>query len=161
MLLHSISPRVKPFLGFSLIEVVIVIALSGLVLALGLLLSMDVYRGTVFRSTRSVLISSLTTARARALSNQYQSSHGVCYRAPDFIIFRGGSFATSQDKEKISGNPAVTLSSASSFFTCGTGTGIVFTQVSATTTNTGTITVTEAGHADEIVSVNALGTILW
>ena len=147
--------------GFSLIEVVIVIALSGLVLALGLLLSLDVYRGTVFRSTRSILVSSLTTARARALSNQYQSPHGVCYSAPDFIVFRGTSFSTAQDKERISGNPAVTLTSPSFFFTCGTGTGILFTQISATTTNTGIITVTQSGHADETVSVNALGTIVW
>ena len=161
MLLHSTSPLARPLKGFSLIEVVIVIALSGLVLALGLLLSMDVYRGTVFRSTRSILVSSLTTARARALSNQYQSPHGVCYSAPDFIVFRGSSFSTAQDKERIGGNPAVTLTSTSSFFTCGTGTGILFTQLSATTTNTGAIIVTQSGHIDETVSVNALGTIVW
>ena len=147
--------------GFSLIEVVIVIALSGLVLGLGLLLSMDVYRGTTFRSTRSVVVSALTTARGRAMTNQYQSPHGVCYSAPDIIIFRGSSFGTASDQERIRGNPAVTFSTAGNFLTCGTGTGVVFTQVSGTTTNTGTMTVSQPGHASETVSVNAGGTILW
>ena len=149
--------------GFSLIEVVIVIALSGLVLALGLILSMDVYRGTTFRSTRSVLISALTTARGRAMSNQYQSPHGVCYSAPDFIIFRGATYASALDRERIAGNPAVTLTSSSNFINCvGVGAiGLVFSQVSGTTTNNGIITVTGSGHKDETVSVNTEGTILW
>lgn len=147
--------------GFSLIEVVVVIALSGTVLGLGLLLSMDVYRGTTFRSTRTTLVSALTTARGRAMSNQYQSAHGVCYSAPDFIIFRGATYSAGGSNDRIAGNPAVTLTSASSFFTCGTGTGIVFSQISGVSSNTGTITIHESGHTDETVSVNTEGTIVW
>ena len=131
-------------------------------LALGLILSMDVYRGTVYRSTRQVLISSLTTARGRSLTNLYQSTHGVCYRAPSFIIFRGTNYdSASPYTETIEGNPAVTLTSTGNFFTCGSGTGIVFSQLAATTSNTGVITISESGHADETVSVNSLGTIVW
>jgi prepilin-type N-terminal cleavage/methylation domain-containing protein len=148
--------------GFTLVEVMITIALMSVLLGLGLILSMDVYRGTLYRSTRQVLISSLTTARGRALSNMYQSTHGVCYAPPDFIIFRGTTYsATSPYNETVPGNPAVTLSSTGAFITCGSGTGIVFSQLAASTSNTGTITVSESGHADETVSVNSLGTIIW
>lgn len=148
--------------GFTLIEVVVTISLMSILLALGLILSMDVYRGTTFRSTRQVLVSAITTARGRALTNLYQTTHGVCYLAPNFIIFRGTSYsATSPYNETIGGNPAVTLTSEGGFFTCGSGSGIVFSQLSATTSNTGVITVIESGHTNETVSVNSLGTILW
>lgn len=161
MQLRNIFPLAS-LKGFTLMEVIVTISLISILLSLGLILSMDVFRGTVFRSTRQVLVSSLTTARGRAVSNLYQSTHGVCYLAPNFVIFRGTSYsATSPYNETIEGNPAVTLSSAGNFFTCGSGAGIVFSQLAATTSNTGMITVTESGHADETVSVNGLGTILW
>lgn len=136
--------------------------LLSILFSLGVILSMDVYRGTLYRSTRQVLISSLTTARGRALSNMYQSAHGVCYLAPNFIIFRGTTYsANSSSNETVPGNPAVTLTSTGNFFTCGSGAGVVFSQLSATTSNNGTITVAESGHASETVSVNSLGTIIW
>lgn len=161
MQLHSISHHDR-LRGFTLMEVIITIALMSMLLGLGLILSMDVYRGTLYRSTRQVLVSSLSTARGRSLSNLFQSTYGVCYRAPDFIMFRGTTYsASSPYNETVPGNPAVTLSSTGSFFTCGSGTGIVFSQLAATTSNSGTITVSESGHADETVSVNSLGTIIW
>ena len=158
---HSISHHASTR-GFTLMEVIVTIALMSVLLGLGLILSMDVYRGTIYRSTRQVLISSLTTARGRALSNMYQSTHGVCYASPDFVIFRGTTYsAASLYNETVPGNPSVTLSSTGGFITCGSGTGIVFSQLAATTSNTGIITVSESGHADETVSVNSLGTIIW
>lgn len=158
---HSISHHASTR-GFTLMEVIVTIALMSVLLGLGLILSMDVYRGTIYRSTRQVLISSLSTARGKSLSNLFQSPHGVCYLAPDFVIFRGTTYvANSTLNETVPGNPAVTLSSAGSFFNCAGGTGIVFSQLAATTSNTGIITVSESGHADETVSVNSLGTIIW
>lgn len=146
----------------TLIEILVTISLMSVLLGIGLLLSMDVYRGTLFRSSRDVLVTSLTVARNRALTNQHQSPHGVCYLSPNFILFRGASYsASSPYNETMEGNPAVTLSSVSDFFTCGSGTGIVFSQVSGTTSATGILTVRGDGHADETVQVNALGTIVW
>ncbi len=148
--------------GFTLIEIVIVIALAGILMGLGLMLSMDVYRGTLFRSSRDVLVNTLTVARSRAMANMYQSAHGVCYDAPNFVVFRGTSYdASSPTNETLEANPSVTLSSTGDFFTCGTGTGIVFSQLAGTTSNTGVITVHGEGHSDETVSVNSLGTIVW
>lgn len=154
---HPVSIR-----GFTLMEVIVTIALFSVLLSLGLVLSMDVYRATLFRSTRQVLVSSLTTARGRSLSNMYQTTHGVCYLAPNFIIFRGTTYgATSGFNETIPGNPAVTLTSTGDFFSCGSGTGIVFSQLTATISHTGTITVAEQGHSSETITVNSLGTIIW
>lgn len=140
----------------------VVIGLFGVLLSMGLLMSMDVYRGTMFRSTREVLVSALTTARSRALANLSQSAYGVCYSAPDFIIFKGTSYsAGSADNETVPGNKAVTLASAGNFFTCGGGTGVVFDQLTGKTADTGSITVTGDGHPDETVSVNSEGAIIW
>lgn len=149
------------FQGFTLMEVVIVMALFSLLLSLGLILSLDVYRGTTFRSTRSVLVSSLTTARGRAMNNVLASPHGVCYSAPDFILFRGPLYSPSAVLDRIPGNPVVRISSPSDFFTCGIGTGVIFAQLDGTTTQTATLTITEDGRPSSQVSVTSEGTIIW
>lgn len=123
---------------------------------------MEVFRGTIFRSSREVLISTLTTARTRALANMHGSSHGVCYDAPDMIIFRGDSYAPSEStNERVVGNPSFSISSEDDFFSCETGSGIVFEALTGNTTNEGDITISSTGHADETVRVNEAGTIVW
>lgn len=149
----------RPVKGFTLFEVVIVTALFGMLMSLGLILSMDVLRGTTFRSTRDVLVSALATARGQALANLHESAHGVCYEEPDFIVFRGDDYATSPDKARVPGNPGVTLSSEDDFFDCDED-GIVFDQLTANTVG-GDIVVSGEGHGDETVTVNAVGAILW
>jgi len=55
--------------GFSLIETLVVVGLFGMLIALGLLLSMDAWRGTSFQSEQDIVISLLYKARSRAISN--------------------------------------------------------------------------------------------
>lgn len=152
----------KSVWGFTLIEVIVTLTLMSVLFSFGLILSMDVYRATLERSSRDVLVTALTTARTRALVNLHQSPHGVCYRAPDFIVFRGTLYdAASPFNETMPGDPSITLTSANDFLTCGTGSGIVFGQLSATTSNTEVVTIAEEGRPSQSVQVNALGTIVW
>jgi prepilin-type N-terminal cleavage/methylation domain-containing protein len=146
--------------GFTLMEVLVVTSIFSFLLGLGLLMSMDVFRGTTFRSTRQILLSALTTARGRALANMLQSPYGVCYQAPDFVIFRGKTYADGVTEDTIPGNPSVTVSGG--YFNC-TGpeaVGIVFSQVAATTTG-GTLIVEEEGHPDASITVNSEGALIW
>jgi prepilin-type N-terminal cleavage/methylation domain-containing protein len=145
--------------GFTLFEVMVVIALFGMLIGLGLFMTMDAYRGYIFRSERDISIGALTEARSRAMANLYQAAEGVCYQAPNFIVFRAPW--GSAGMETIPGNAAATVNSIGNAFACPpAGGGIVFTQLAGTTTPLA-LTVSETGHADVPLSVNAEGTIIW
>src|SRR3989344_8804448 len=80
--------------GFTLIEVLVVLAIIGVIMSFGLIMSLDSYRGYLLRSERDVLVSTLERARSRALNNYYQSAWGVCYTTPNYIIFKGTTCTT-------------------------------------------------------------------
>jgi len=73
--------------GFSVIEVSVVIGLFGMLIALGLLLSMDVWRGSSFQSEQDVVLSLLYKARSRAISNINEHNHGLRIEEDEYILF--------------------------------------------------------------------------
>jgi prepilin-type N-terminal cleavage/methylation domain-containing protein len=148
--------------GFTLVEIAIVMGILSIIFAIGLFMSIDAFHAQIFRSGRESLVSALTASRARALTNFYQTPHGICYSTPNFILFRGTVYdPAAPTNEQILGNPSVTISSAGDFFKCGSHSEMVFARLAATTSSNGMITVTEPGHQPSTVSVNAEGTIIW
>jgi len=129
-------------------EIIIVIAMFGALLALGLFMSMDAYRGFSFRSEEDTVVSLLQKARSRAMNNMNQTPWGVCWRDDSYVIFQGRVCTTG---ETIPASPAAT--------TTGLLIGIVFSQLSGTTTAT-TITVLQDSRSSTI-STNNEGTIIW
>ncbi len=137
--------------AFTLIEIVVVLAIFSVLILSGLFMSMDTLRGTLHRSERDVVVSLLQKARSRALANMHQSPWGVCYIEPSYIVFRGTLCApelpTNEPVPASSANPGVFSSP------------IVFSQLSATTTG-GTVTLVQDGRTS-VVTVNAEGAIDW
>jgi prepilin-type N-terminal cleavage/methylation domain-containing protein len=122
--------------GFTLIEVLISTAIFTLLIGLALFMSMDTYRGYDSRSGRDVLVSILDKARSRALQNEYASPHGVCYDAAagSYIFFRGSGYVrgTATNEALPAGSSVPT--STPPLFACEEGRGVVFAQLSGTTT---------------------------
>lgn len=137
--------------GFTLIEIIIVVALFSALVSFGLFMSMETYRGTLFRSERSIVVSALEKARSRALANMYQTPWGVCFVAPNYVIFRGTSCApdleTNETIPANAANPAIFSAP------------IVFSQLAATTTG-GSVTLAQDGRTTTI-TVNYEGAISW
>lgn len=75
--------------GFTLIEVLVVVGIFAILAALGLFLSMDVYRGNSFRSERNMVVSILQKVRSRAVNNINQTKHGVRFESDRYVIFEG------------------------------------------------------------------------
>jgi prepilin-type N-terminal cleavage/methylation domain-containing protein len=150
--------------GFTLLEVLVVISILILLLSLGLFASFDAYRSSLRRSEREVLVSALQKARSQAINNicfnGICTPHGVCYDQSNhaYIIFPAPYSAGAPTNESIVGNPSVTVSSTPSFL-CGSGSGIVFSQLSGTTSSY-TISVTQSSSTN-IVTTNAEGLIDW
>jgi prepilin-type N-terminal cleavage/methylation domain-containing protein len=137
--------------GFTLIEVVIVIALVSVIATFGLLLSMDAYRGFSFRSERDIVVSLLTRARSAAMANMYNTPWGVCISGGTYVVFRGTTCAVGGTSEQTPISAGVSVS--------GLTTPVVFYQVGGTTTPT-TITITQNAKSSNI-TINYEGAIIW
>lgn len=150
--------------GLSLIEIMVVIGIFVLIMSLGLVTTFSSFKGTIFRSERSTLVSVLDRTRSRAMNNYYESSHGVCYdnsspNSPNYIIFRGNTFVSgSPTNETLSSSPAVAITSSPNTFLCSSG-GIVFSQLTGNSPAV-SITLTEDGKTS-VVSTNIVGRIDW
>ncbi len=137
--------------GFTLIEIMVVIVLFTILVGLGLFMSLQTIHGTLFRSERDIVVTLLQKARSRAIANTNQNPWGVCYSAPDYVVFAGTTCPVGGGEHiPASVNNPATFSDPN---------GIVFTQLSATSTG-GMVTVVQNGGPSTI-TVNNEGTILW
>lgn len=134
--------------GFTLFEIIVVIAIFSLLLTLGLFMSFETFRGTSARSEEDVIVSLLAKARSRAMSNVDQSPWGVCYRDGSYVLFAGTACASG---EETAASPTAT--------TTGLTSGVVFSQLAGTTTPT-TITLMQ-GDRRATTTINYEGTIIW
>jgi len=135
--------------GFTLIEIVIVIAILAVVMSVGLMLGIDAYRSSLSRSERDQVVALLANARSRAMANVNQSAWGVCTNGSDYVLFAGTCGSGGQTTPIGTGASVVGLASP----------GVTFAQLSGDTTAT-TITVTQQSKVSTI-QINAAGTINW
>lgn len=84
--------------GFTLVEVVVVLALLSIVLSSTLFFTSDTYQRTAFLAEKESLVSLLQTARGKALNNSNQQQHGVALYQDGYegyVLFVGENFASS------------------------------------------------------------------
>ena len=142
--------------GFTLIEMIIALAVLSLIMGLGLFYGMENFRGETFRSEVDTMVGVLQKARSRAMANIKQSQWGVHYAgSPDYTytIFRGSDYAHATEKEVVEGGRAASISPSPL-------SDVVFTQLSGTTTGTFSAILHEGGRTNNI-QVNYEGTIIW
>lgn len=140
--------------GFSLIEIIVTIALFSIMVALGVFMSVEAYRGATRRSERDVIVSLLERARSRAMANIDESSWSVCYDAGNYLIAKGSICDDAHALERVDANDAVV---ADSTFT---GFPVEFAQLSGNVSADKTITVRQAGKT-ETITINHEGRINW
>jgi prepilin-type N-terminal cleavage/methylation domain-containing protein len=139
--------------GFTIPEVLTVVGIFSLLAGLGLIMSMETYRGSSFRSERTTIVSALERARGRAMNNMYQMPHGVYFdtATPAYVIFRGSSYvAGSSTNEVLPASSSAVVTGPSS---------VVFNQLDGTTSSS-TITFTQDGK-NGTISINSEGRINW
>lgn len=141
--------------GFTLIEIIVVVAIMALLFSIGIIMTMDAYRGFGYRSERDVIVSVLERARSRAMANIDQSAWGVCYRNSNYVIFKGTT-CTETNSDLVPVKVAVEIASD---FEHKFPNPVVFTQLTGTTTPTSTKVVQDT--ASSTISINYEGTINW
>jgi prepilin-type N-terminal cleavage/methylation domain-containing protein len=139
--------------GFTLIEIVIVLTIFCLITSFGLVIDLNTFKTNTFSNEESKVVSILAKARSRAMTNYYNSAHGVCYLAPNYIIFRDGVCDGSGTDETILANVNIASSPATIFPT------FIFSRLTGNTTGA-TIHITDGIKNTDII-INDEGTINW
>lgn len=151
--------------GFTLIEILVVIAILTLVLSLSMILSLDDYRGYTFRDERDKVISILEKARSQAINNicvdpscDDGASHGVHIINNTFTEYEGEDWGTRHTAidEVTEIGPSINVSGISD---------VIFSQLSGDATTTpktiSNITLSDVSGHNSVITINTEGNISW
>ncbi len=141
--------------GFTAIELLVVVAIIALLAAVGGLIGFDALGRSSVHSERDLLVSLLTSARARALANVNEKGHGIHINLNEFVIFEGTTYNISDPKNRSVGrNTGVTVT------TVPANADIIFNQLSASVVIPVGISLTQGGQTDA-VDINSQGRVEW
>ncbi len=147
------SLRISTNSGFTLIEILIVMAVIASLAGLGFFMSVDVYRSTSFNSDVESLAFLLGRARGQALNNIDGIPHGIKIEPGQYTLFEGQNFALrNQAKDE------TTAFNGSLSFTGPNE--IIFSQLSGDSTASGSLVVSD-GFKMATISLNYEGRIDW
>jgi len=141
-------------------EVLIVMGIFVLVGGFALFVSMETYRGTNFRSDRSVLIAALERARAQSVNNVCLGTgctngkpHGVKMLTNNtLVLFQGASYAARDtDVDSVFRMDTATTTGASEF---------VFSQLAGTSTPAEIVLTEQTGRVST-TTISSEGQITW
>ena len=153
--------------GFTLVEVLVILAILLVIIGLGLFLSFDFYKNYAFYSEGTTIVSILQKARSQSINNIDETRHGVHFATSPlkYIIFECKS-AIPQCSSYTDADTAKDISMDSSYdVLLSGGVDIVFTQlegscVGCTTSPDTTITISHDSKSYNI-KINGEGKIDW
>jgi Tfp pilus assembly protein FimT len=79
--------------GFTLIEITVVLALAILVFGFSAALGFDAFDRNYLKTERTSLLSVLQKARSQAMNNISGKKHGFYFDGTNYVIFEGDSYA--------------------------------------------------------------------
>ncbi|MFA6295974.1 MAG: prepilin-type N-terminal cleavage/methylation domain-containing protein [Patescibacteria group bacterium] len=142
--------------GFTLIELILVIAISATLAALAVPTIGQFSNRTQIDATETEIISALRLAQAKAMAVEQDSKFGVYFDNVNqkFYIFRGLNFGDNPS-ENIEYNYPNVINVAQSF----TGNQADFEKLFGTTTDTGNIVITNNIGQTRTINVSSVGKI--
>ncbi len=139
--------------GFTFIEVLIVIALLGVIAGFAIPFYQSFQVASNLDNTAQQLVSTLRLAQARAMASESLSDFGVHFESQQYVLFKGNSYNPA-DPFNESYNIAGTLTISS-----GVGSEVVFTAVNGNTTNTGSVQISTSGGKLRTITINEMGMV--
>lgn len=143
--------------GFSLVEILIVLAIIGVLSAI-FTLSFSKFRSAqILKNSMDSTLSLLYEARSNTISGLNNSQYSVRFESGQAILFKGTSYNSADATNKI--NVYDTGVTASSIALSGSATQISFAQLSGTASANGTITLSGPNSTTKIITIDASGSI--
>lgn len=139
--------------GFSLSELLIVIAILVVIAVFGVPATITHYQNYLLIAERDSLLSYLRRARTFSLANRNSEPHGIFIESNQYVLFEGKSFTERQAAYD------EVFPKAKSIQIAGTS-EIVFASLAATSTG-GTITLSVAPNNSFNIQINEAGGIIW
>jgi Tfp pilus assembly protein FimT len=137
--------------GFTLLEVLIVLALLMLIMGLGLAISLGSHRQTLFENDINLIVDQLYEARTAAMQNKNGLPHGVRIEPNLLIIFAGDQYEQNSPE-----NQTFAITSAP---TNTNAIEVIFQPLSGESIHPVTFALTN-GLTHAIITVNETGAIL-
>jgi len=141
--------------GISLVEVLVVIAIVGIIAAIVFPQFSKMKENQVIKNATAETLSAIEKARSQTLSSLNSSEYGVHFQSDKVIIFKGKVFSDSAiDNENIE---IVSPANISSTNFSGGGANVFFNRLSGSPSTTGTITI-DTTNMQKIITISATGT---
>src|SRR3989344_37957 len=145
--------------GLSIIELLILIAVIGVLTAVIIPQFSKIRENQVLKSGVEDLLSSINNARGKTLSSLNSSEYGVHFESEKVIIFKGKVFsAGATDNETINIVTPASISNVTLDGVSGISGDIYFNRLSGIPSDTGTITVSTPSFS-KIITISATGII--
>lgn len=146
--------------GFTLLEVLLILAILSVLARVTTVYGIDTYRAELFRAEQRTLVSLLERARAESMNNSGAVAHGVAFFPDDYqgyVLFAGATYSQSNPGLRlfVPVHYSVALSVPSE---------IIFSPRSGDTHVTGDISLSDIsrlGYATATIKVNQSGYIGW
>jgi len=131
--------------GFTILEIVIVVAVSVFILVAGLSAFSQFNKNQALRGAAAEAISVLDKGRSLTLGARDNIEYGVHFEADKIVLFKGATYSSSDTSNKVTKmNPLVTISDIS---LTGGGSDVIFNRLSGETVQGGTVTISLVSNA--------------
>jgi prepilin-type N-terminal cleavage/methylation domain-containing protein len=142
--------RINSTFGFTLIEMMIVLAITGMLVAIVVVTLKNAGGSEALETSTVSIISLLNEAKSKAVSSKDASGYGVRIMPNQLTSFEGG-YGTNNNTLTISSLVKISTST-------GIGNDIIFNNVSGSTTASGTITVTVLNDTSKKSTISVYNT---
>jgi len=143
--------------GITFIELLIVIAVIGILIAITLPQFSKIRENQVLKSGVQDVLSSIDKARSQTLSSLNSSKYGIHFESSNVIIFKGDTFNPSAtDNETINIITPANISNVTLNLISDTSGEMYFNRLSGSPSKTGTITVSTTSYS-KIITISATG----
>lgn len=150
---RSATPHIVNESGFTLVEILVVVAIFAILAGIGLFMSFRSYQNSLYHSERDIAVALIEKARSQSMANVDQSPHGFCFSGGSYVVFEGTDCATAAIKEMTPAGSGVALSGPPAA-------GVVFSQLSGNPSWSGNMALTQGGNITTI-TINGEGMIDW
>ena len=145
--------RFSRIFGFTLVEVLVVIAILGGIVGLAIPFYQSFQVGSQLDNTTQEIVGSLRSSQMRAMASKAFTSHVIHFGSGNFIVFQGASYNPGDILNEESEVPSVIS------ITPSMGSDVIFSAIRGETSNGGVITISATNGESRTITINDIGVV--